>query len=407
MGQFKGKTVKQMSASTPTSTDNLVGLVFGRENKTTTKRKKYARFSVMVVACGLHDDESESLTMDTTGVESQVVVKRYSRISVKCFDASDSITEGHQVVLAGVTAWRGDQGGVAYSAKCVKYMSDDTLGVLNKIPVKHFHFPQLEDVKQRDFVYPIRTQPQLDTMLNNQTGAGIVIHTVDPSNLVFEKDGTRTIALRNAMITATQWNNNTQETIWIDAPLYDSHLNGIGITDVETWMNLAPYLVPHLCGYFVGYIDTAKSMNLDLNNGLNTGASSRGLCIKALWNQMQWDMKSVIKSAAIEVSYEYVKETLGCETLESHHQCQTGDVINLCEYTGNISKMSTTHTFWCLSNLAMEKDDIEEIQAMSKSDREACLRKTPGCAVRVRYCSPKTVVFYAMKTTVTGKRTRD
>ena len=334
------------------------------------------------------------------------------------------LTFGVTVQLECVTFT--DVNGTVYpSARSIKMVSGASYDSLDLMPGNFFHMPSLKDSTHSTVVLRFRgSKPEIES----EEGAHMLYDVPEESNAyTFEKeDADRTIAF-SADFSVQQWGlTETGElgplpTVCIDTRFFENHLSSIGILDPKTWEAVGQNVMTHIRGFIPGYIDAARTAQLDINNFRDADLTSEfayALSFKGLWGCSVFDHGHFLTKtpAAFEVTSSFVKEHLG-ETVSSPFTSNNpltdpaGAVVNLSEYTGSLSPFYTAQggRFFLLSNHCLDTEDVETIRGLSVAQVEDCFAKKPGAPVRVSgYSGKKCWVFFYMREQTSGvKRSRD
>jgi hypothetical protein len=294
-----------------------------------------------------------------------------------------------------------------FSAKSIKVLSNDTNTVLDSMPGSFFHLPSIDDAQHATVVLRFRgDSPQIES-----TEGAFLRFSVpdDTSSYLFDKtdEGTREIAF-STDFDVMQWGKDgPKDTVCIDTRFYNNHLGNIGITDPDTWMYLAPYVLSKIWGYVPGYIDMKRTVALDLNNPQMRGGDDHehayALSFKGLWNASIWNLPRFLKDACFEVSAGFVHaEMQDANTSEFSQKNPLSDpsspIVNLSEYSGALAPFyESGGRFFLLTNHAWDEEDVDTVNGLSIAERELCLSKKPGCALKIGYSGRKTWVFFYQK----------
>ena len=329
-----------------------------------------------------------------------------ARLRLSCFDVDDGLQFGDLVRLCGLSVRV--KGSATYvNVKRIARVDAHPTKHLLQLPARAFFLPKPVDVLAD------ATSNSTNVLVRFRAGDPPVVDDavrahaqtlVTPSHrdgfTHDGADGEASLALKTTLA-YYQWDEDAPDgratPLALSLRLFDSHLTGLGITDVDAWRALAPGLLRALDGVVPAYVDHRATGELDVNQGFGSPGFDGGLVVKAKRNEARWDLDAVLAAAAFEVSREFATTRVACQpTANALNDDDASPHLNLSEYGGAIDALVDGTRFFLLANVDGDDDDREALRLLSVSERERCFDKVPGCATRVRYVDgARRWVFYA------------
>jgi hypothetical protein len=279
------------------------------------------------------------------GIEENI--KQYSTLLIGYFNVDMIFDIGNSVIFFDVNLAIMNTR-MYFSANRVKKY--DTEIDFKKFPINTFFVPDIKDLKtNKMIIIPITSSNKIDL----ETESGMVarmeiINDHEKSAYYNTKTNKSTIALQKMPITVLQWDTDSKkdDAIILSISFHENHLMQLGITCVDSWQKVCNRFIPYLDGYIVGYISMSDSLNMDYNvlNEIYPKIYDFALTVKC--TKLCLHVKQIIKSVALRISKDVVKELIPDMFLECDHSSnniynkknfEEKGFLNLNEFTGTIS----------------------------------------------------------------------
>ena len=229
-----------------------------------------------------------------------------------------SAQAGDVVKLYKFVPQQGDGDRIFLNCGDVKKLSMDgkeTLALFDKIPKNQFHFTNClhqDNYYGGNHIVPVKVPNEKEF----ETAPGFQAHFSHISDKTesysWDNKETGLKDIRAAVeLSVQQWTNETAERVYVKCCFWPNHLHSFGVTNVNTWMALAPKLLKAAqdSGFvFTCYEDKDKTIGLELNDmdpgNRNEGAPDFGVVLKP--QPLFVDERAYVNAAGYQVSGDFV-----------------------------------------------------------------------------------------------------
>jgi len=400
----------------------IVESVYPPQN-TPSGKKGPTRMNVFILGVDARDPSVNGIELPVSNSQTpdlNISISNNSKMHLSFFNgvSHDDLQYGNIVQMCGVKCT--EVGGNQYwSSKVVKMVSKVNFRDMNEFPPSFFKMPLIED-RNKNLVLAFRGSPPQLTEKDADEG-NCIIYDIPEDTSVFvneSEDGSTSDICFHTLFSSLEWGKDSnggtyEKKVMLSMRLYQRHLQNIGITCVDDWKAVGGHVLKHIKGFLPAYVDTQRTLEMDLNTFAHDSEFEYALNVKPLYDVSTWDLEGYLRNHAFQVSSDFAKENMNedskhCAATNPLSLCPASEILNLNEYGGNLETIFSNpdNRFFLVSNHSMEDDEIEEVSALSTEMREDCFNKKPGCTLKVRYNGSRKWIFFVIRSGVGEKRKR-
>jgi hypothetical protein len=414
------KNSKKYSEQTKMDGVNLSGILMGKAyEKKTSKGNSMYTFTMLVgdvsgvrVPSSHGTKEGKTLSLTTRAREEglptdTVKVSSWSQVRyITTFNYPPNAGSGSFITVYDFypEVSMGSNEKIYHNNKCktvkVRNLNDvDLLTEYAKMPRELFHLvaPSFDDQYKGGTVFLDIHHPTHDEF-KSIPGSYTKLCSIPTEDkaYTFERDDGTPVMRFMANYETQQWTNEGVQTFMVDLCMWENHLSKLGITSMDTWKWAGKKCIPHIQGVCVGYVDTKRTLQMDINdpNGTNGDGPQYGVKIKP--TNMVLDIRKFARSVGYKVSPGFVKthvfkgKTVVSSPLSANNPYSNvldPVVINLHEFTGDMSSLfdDKEMDFFFLCDADIDGEEHEILDELSLEKREACFLKKKNADVKIKW----------------------
>ena len=144
--------------------------------------------------------------------------------------------------------------------------------------------------------------------------------------------------------------------VLVSLKYYDNNFDCFGIVNNDAWVALAPLLMDELVAFPLTYVDREHTRQLSMNlSEASQSSNGPNYAVGLSCTKLVVNLPEMLAKAGLEVTTDYVKKQFKnlnfvennlAERNELWKQRESGSVVNLSEYTGELSRFYDSEAGW-------------------------------------------------------------